>query len=35
MQLLLYKNICYIFAITLILMVIFLMVLWKHGGDRV
>lgn len=35
MQLLLYKNICYIFATTLILMVIFLMVLWKHGGDRV
>jgi hypothetical protein len=35
MQLLLYKNVCYIFAINLILMVIFLMVLWKHGGDRV
>jgi hypothetical protein len=35
MQLLLYKNTRYIFAINLILMVIFLMVLWKHGGDRV
>jgi hypothetical protein len=35
MQLLLYKSVRYIFVINLILMVIFLMVLWKHGGDCV
>jgi hypothetical protein len=35
MQPLLYKKCALYFAIYLILMVIFLMVLWKHEGDRV
>jgi hypothetical protein len=35
MQHLLYKKCAFYFAIYLILMVIFLMLLWKHDGDRV